>query len=91
MDVSAIQSSLQPQTQAHATSDQIAERRQLVLAAKTINESEVLGAQNEVVFVMDRVSNRAIMRVVNRTTQEVVMQVPPEYLLQLAKELGQKS
>jgi uncharacterized FlaG/YvyC family protein len=90
MDVSAIHSSPQLQAKAQIPADQIAERRELIRASKTINASQVLGGDNELVFVMDRTSHRAIMRVVDRKTQEVVMQLPPEYVLRLAEDLNQK-
>ena len=89
MDVSAIHSNLL-QAQIQPSVDQITERRELIRAAKTINASEVLGPQNEVVFVLDRESHRALLRVVDRDTQQVLMQLPPEYVLQLAEELGKK-
>ena len=91
MDVSAIHSSVQAQLTAQPPADQIAERRELVRAANTINASQVLGGENELVFVLDRTSHRAIMRVVDRKTQEVVMQLPPEYVLHLAEDLRQNS
>lgn len=90
MNVSTIHSSPQLQPNAQVAADQLAERRELIRAAKTINTSQVLGGDNELVFVMDRASHRAIMRVVNRNTQEVLMQLPPEYVLHLAEDLIQK-
>ncbi len=65
-------------------------RRDLVEAVRAISASNVLGDNRELNFVLDRVSHTAIMQVVDRTTNEVVMQVPAEYLLRLAKELKQK-
>jgi FlaG protein len=62
------------------------QHREVVGAARSINASGYLG-QNQIVFVMDRGTHRAIMRIVDRVTNEVVLQLPPEYVLQLAKEL----
>ena len=64
-----------------------AQRRQLLQAAKSVNESGVLG-QNQLVFLLDPQTHRAVIRVVDRTTQEVVSQIPPEYVLRLAQDLG---
>jgi len=63
------------------------QRRQLLQAAQSVNASGALG-QNELVFLLDRQTHRAVIRVVDRTTQQVVSQIPPEYVLQLAQDLG---
>jgi uncharacterized FlaG/YvyC family protein len=84
--------SLRPAASTPATSSQVsvaeaAQRRQLLQAAKSVNESGVLG-QNQLVFLLDRQTHRAVIRVVDRTTQQVVSQIPPEYVLRLAQDLG---
>ena len=67
-----------------------AQRRQLVQAAKSINVSGMLG-QNQLVFSVDPATHRMIMRIENRETHEVVLQVPPEYVIRLAQDLGSPS
>jgi uncharacterized FlaG/YvyC family protein len=67
-----------------------AQRRQLLQAAKSVNESGVLG-DNQLVFVLDRQTHRAVIRLVDRTTHQVVSQIPPEYVLRLAQDLGPSS
>jgi len=84
--------SLQPAVSLAAASSQVsvaeaAQRRQLLQAANSVNESGVLG-QNQLVFLLDRQTHRAVIRVVDRTTHQVVSQIPPEYVLQLAQDLG---
>lgn len=64
-----------------------AQRRQLLEAAQSVNGSGVLG-ENQLVFMLDRQTHRAVFRVVDRTTQQVVAQIPPEYVLRLAQDLG---
>lgn len=71
--------------------EEAAERTRIVQAVKAINESNVLGENNELTFVLDRRTHRALMRVVDRKTHEVVMQVPPEYVLRVAEELQRKT
>ncbi|MGI8743251.1 MAG: flagellar protein FlaG [Bryobacteraceae bacterium] len=88
MDVSATSLNLEAARQSQPAPEHVAERRELIQAAKTINGSGVLGDQNELVFAVDRATHRAIMRVVDRETQEVVLQLPPEYVLHLAEDLG---
>jgi uncharacterized FlaG/YvyC family protein len=56
-------------------------------AAKTVNESGVLG-ENQLVFMVDRQTHRPVVKVVDRNTQEVISQIPPEYVLRLAQDLG---
>ena len=91
MDIAA----LQPAVYAVADSPRVpvaeaAQRRQLLQAAKSVNESGVLG-QNQLVFIVDRQTHRAVIRVVDRTTHQVVSQIPPEYVLRLAQDLGSAS
>ena len=66
---------------------EMAQTRQAVRAAKAVNDSSILG-NNQLVFVVDRQTHQAIFRVVDRSTQQVVSQVPPEYVLRLAEDLG---
>jgi uncharacterized FlaG/YvyC family protein len=71
--------------------EQTAERQKLIQAVKKVNQSEMLGENNELTFAMDRNSRRPVVRVVNRQTNEVVLQIPPEYVLQMAADLKQSS
>jgi uncharacterized FlaG/YvyC family protein len=84
--------SLQPAASLPAASPQVsvaeaAQRRQLLQAANSVNESGVLG-QNQLQFLLDPQTHRAVIRVVDRTTQQVISQIPPEYVLRLAQDLG---
>ncbi len=69
---------------------QAAQQRVLAKAAGTINASQVLGPNNELTFVIDQATHVAVARVVDQTTQEVVMQVPSEYVLQMAAAIEQQ-
>lgn len=69
---------------------QIPARRQVVRAAKAINESSILG-ENQLVFSIDSETRREIIRIENRDTHEVVLQIPPEYVLRLAQQLHRGS
>jgi uncharacterized FlaG/YvyC family protein len=70
--------------------EQAAQRRQLMQAIKSVNQSGLMG-QNELVFLMDRQSHRSIIRVEDKETHEVIFQVPPQYVLNLAQQLGASS
>jgi len=67
--------------------NQATERRALIQAMKSVNESGLLG-QNELVFLVDRRTHQPIIRVEDRETHEVVFQVPPQYVLNLADGLN---
>ena len=63
-----------------------AQRRDLVKAVKEVNQAELFGSNNEITFAIDRDSKRLVTRVVDKSTGEVVDQIPAEYLLRLAEE-----
>lgn len=67
--------------------EEAAQRRQLVQAAKSVNASGTLG-QNQLVFAVDPTTHHIIMRVENRDTGEVILQVPPENVMQMAEDLN---
>lgn len=71
--------------------DQAAENREIVRAVKAVNGAELFGEENQLTFRRDPQTRRMVIRVVNRKTEEVVQQIPAEYLLRLAAELKQKS
>ena len=89
MDVSTINRMVQPLAGAApvAPVEQPAEQREVIQAVKALNAAEMFGQQNELLFHMDRQARRMVLQVVNRQTQEVVTQVPPEYVLRLAEDL----
>jgi uncharacterized FlaG/YvyC family protein len=66
-----------------------AERRDVVQAVKAVNGTEMFGSENELRFQKDPQSQRMVVRVVNKKTNEVVSQIPPEYVLNLAADLKQ--
>ncbi len=66
--------------------DKAAENREVIQAVKALNGSQMFGQDNELLFQRDRQTQRMVVRVVNRKTQEVISQIPPEYVLRLAGE-----
>lgn len=64
------------------------EQKGLIAAVAVVNKSGLLGQEREMTFQMDRDTGRTVIRVVNRQTREVVQQIPPEYVLNVAKALG---
>ena len=49
-----------------------------------VGAAQLFGSENEVSFVLDRSSRRAVARIVNRETGELVAQIPSESVLQMA-------
>jgi uncharacterized FlaG/YvyC family protein len=70
---------------------QAAENRNLVQAVKAVNSAQSFGDHNELSFTLDRATRLPVIRIVDRTTKEVVDQIPPEYVLRLAEELRKAS
>jgi len=65
-----------------------ADQRALIQAVKAVNATELFGSENELTFVRDRQTNLPAVRIINRDTGELVAQIPPEILLQMAEELN---
>jgi uncharacterized FlaG/YvyC family protein len=63
------------------------DQRTLIKAVKAVNATEMFGQDNELTFFLDRNSRRAVVRIVNKKTREVVQQIPPEYVLRMAEEI----
>lgn len=88
MDLSGITPAMQPQAATSvAPVQQPPEYREVIQSVKALNAAEMFGQENELLFRMDRQARRMVIQVVNRQTQEVVSQVPPEYILRLAEDL----
>ena len=71
--------------------DRLAEARDAVRAVKALNGAEMFGPENELRFQRDPQTRKMVMRLVNRTTSEVVSQVPEEHVLRMAEGLNSNS
>ena len=87
MDISIKPYGYLPPQSAPAAAVEVIQNKEVIQAARSINASGYLG-QNQIVFVMERGTNRAILRVVDRETNEILLQLPPESVLRLARELN---
>src|ERR1700690_252553 len=67
-----------------------AENRPIIQAIKAVNGTEMFGQDNHLTFQRDPVSKQMVIQVVNQQTHEVVLQIPPEYVLRLAEDLKQQ-
>jgi uncharacterized FlaG/YvyC family protein len=90
MDLTSVQSKgatpVSGPARATVPPQQAAQQRALIKAADVINANQTFGTSNSVVFVFDRDTHRPVMRVVDNQTNEVLMQLPPQYVLNLAAE-----
>ena len=88
MTISSIQNTAGTEiNQPGVSPQQASERRDLIKAGKIINQSRALGSNNELVFSVDRATHKRITRVIDRNTNEVLLQVPAEYVLRLAEDV----
>jgi len=76
-----------PVTTSEPAQQELAQNRELIQAVKALNEAGLLGQNNELTFALDRQTQRPVVRIVDRATGEVIRQIPPEYILQLANDL----
>lgn len=93
MDITAIDRTV-PAVAATAPSvpaDKAAENREVIHAVRALNGTEMFGQDNELVFQRDTETQRMVIRLVNRKTNEVISQIPPEYLLRLGEYLKQRA
>jgi uncharacterized FlaG/YvyC family protein len=70
---------------AHRLTD---DQRTLIHAVKAVNASGMLGQENELTFVLERGARRAVARIVNIQTRQVVEQIPAEYVVRMAEEMS---
>ena len=65
-----------------------ADQRALIQAVKSVNTAQLFGADKELTFVKDRVTQRPVVRIVSKDTGEVVAQIPAENVLLMAEEVN---
>lgn len=67
--------------------EKLPQHRELIQAVKAVNVAELFGQNSELTFVLDRETHRPLVRLVDRDTNEIIRQIPPEYVLRIAAEL----
>ena len=89
MEVASLQAGVQPAPVAQpATTPEIAaDQRQIIQAVKALNATEMFGENSELTFVLDRATRRPLVRIIDKKTNEVIRQIPPEYALRMAEYL----
>lgn len=91
MDIAGVNRSMQtaPANVAPVPQEQTAANRDIVQAVKALNGTEMFGQDNQLRFQKDPQTGRMVVKLVNSKTNEVVSQIPPEYVLNLAQDLKQ--
>jgi flagellar protein FlaG len=64
-----------------------AENREVIQAVKAVNAAEMFGTNSELTFLVDRMTQRPVIRLVDKETRDVIRQIPPEYVLRMAEDL----
>ena len=97
MDVSTLNGLEQGVSQAQLTGGisstpalEVEHRRALIQAVRAVNGAEIYGEQHELSFAFDRAAQRAVVRIVDKKTREVVQQIPTEQVLRMAEEIQQR-
>jgi uncharacterized FlaG/YvyC family protein len=67
------------------------DQRELAGAIRAVNAATLLGQDNQLTFIMDRTTRKMIVRIVNRTTGDVVDQIPAQYVLNMAAQLAEEN
>jgi len=68
--------------------EKLSEHRDLIQAVKALNAAELFGQNQELTFAVDRETRRPVVRIVDRKTNEVTRQIPPELVLRMAQDLS---
>jgi uncharacterized FlaG/YvyC family protein len=58
--------------------------RAVSVAVGKLNEASYAGEGREVTFSVDPATRQPVVKVIDSATKEVISQLPPEYLLQIA-------
>ena len=69
------------------SAEQAAKNREIARAVKVLNEGGGVGVGSEVRFAIDQNSGDALIRIVDRVTDEVIRQIPSESVIRMAEVL----
>jgi len=86
MDISGLNRSTAATPVPPAPAEQQTQNREVIQAVKALNSAEMFGENHELRFQKDPQTHRMVVSIVNRQTKEVLSQIPPEYVLELAAE-----
>ncbi|MGE5488866.1 MAG: flagellar protein FlaG [bacterium] len=84
--ISAVGRHAQAPVEAPAPAE-LAANRETIQAVHAVNGAELFGQNSELTFTFDRETRQPIIRLVDRRTNEVIRQIPPETVLRLSQAL----
>lgn len=64
------------------------ENRTLARAVRVLNQAGAAGPAREFTFTVDPITKKPVIRIVNADTHELIEQIPSEYILEVAQDLG---
>ncbi len=64
-----------------------AQNRAVSEAVKTLNDNSYFGQYNQAVFRFDKESRLPVVEIIDSRTMDVIRQIPPKYVLEVAKEI----
>ena len=67
-----------------------AQHQELIRAVKEVNASGILGTRQEMTFSVDGETKRVVVRVVDRETSEVLLQIPNQQVLRMSEKLPKR-
>ncbi len=80
---------LEPLSPGGPATEQAARNREIARAVRNINEQQVYGPGSELRFSVDHQTGHSLIRIVDRSTNEVLTQIPPEEVIRLSARLSQ--
>lgn len=69
------------------STDKDVPQRQIVAAVHAVNKGELMGEGRQLLFARDPDTRKPIIQIVDRDSGDVIDQIPPETVLQLAEQL----
>jgi uncharacterized FlaG/YvyC family protein len=79
-----------PVTAAAPTTDDPAMERQVVMAVQYLNKSELMGSGRELQYRRDSKTGHVVVQIRDRSSGEIVDQIPPEVVVALMHDLQQQ-
>lgn len=61
---------------------------QIIRAVRQLNKAEFMGERHQLQFSRDEVTQRQVIRIVDRETGETIDEIPPQKILHMLAELG---
>ena len=87
MNISSIGSQISAPASGASPAPANAQHRALIQAVKAMNPTELFGQNTEFTYILNQKLQKMIVRVIDRSTGQIKLQIPAEYLVRLAEEV----